>query len=105
VHCYALQFAGANAVLQAGNVTPFDVQTFRRYFATDGMQFLFGHDAALDSSEVLNQMLFASRGSAPYPLTYALGNVGLDTFTGAAVREPVTGTWLVPGSFGVVAND
>lgn len=106
VHRYAVIFDGANPVLLLiGDVKPMDVHTFRRYFATDGLQFLFGNDMALDTPEMLNQMLLSSAGAAPYSLTYAMKGAGLGAFTNAAVRESVTGAWMVPGSFGLVAND
>jgi hypothetical protein len=106
VHRYAVNFGAPNAVLvPIGDVKPMDVTTFRRYFATDGLQFLFGNDMALDTPEMLNQMLLSSAGAAPYSLSYAMKGAGLGAFTNAAVRESVTGAWMVPGSFGLVAND
>lgn len=107
VHRYAVIFDGANPVLvPIGDVKPMDVTTFRRYFATDGLQFLFGNDMALDTAEMLNQMLRSSPpGAAPHPLIYAIKGAGLGAFTNSAVRESVTGAWMVPGSFGLVAND
>jgi hypothetical protein len=96
----------ANVLLRVGDAKPISMSMFRRYFATDGFKFMFGNDMALDTGEMLNMSTLANPTSAPLPLTWALGsNVGLGSFMSAPVRDAVTGAWMVPGSFGLKAND
>lgn len=107
VHRFGVEYgAAANAVLLP-HATPtiITLPMFRRYFATDGTQFLFGHDRALDTYEMLNQSMVNNAGSAPQSLTWTLGNAGLGTFSSAPIRESVSGAWIVPGSFGIRVND
>lgn len=109
VYRFEVRFdAAAGNVLtkRDGAPTVIDLPTFRRYFGTDGLQFLFGHDMALDTGEMLNQVMLSSATASPLPVTWALGNVGLGSFmAGAPVREATTGAWMVPGSFGLKVND
>lgn len=108
VHRFGVVYEGAAANVltpRAGESPIIDLPMFRRYFATDGTQFLFGHDKALDTYEMLNQSMVASGQVAPLPLTWALGDAKLGSFSGAPVRESVSGAWIVPGSFGIRVND
>lgn len=110
IYRFAVQFAPAGnpdqVLQQIGTEKPLSLPTFRRYFGTDGLQFLFGHDMALDTGEMLNQVMLSNPASSPLPLTGVLGNVALGSFmAGAPVREAVSGAWMVPGSFGLKVND
>ncbi len=89
----------------AGGPKPISLNTFRRYFATDGLKFFTGHDAALDTSDMLNMLTMANATAAPLSLTSVLGGSGLGDFLTSPVRDAVTGAWMVTGSFGLTAND
>ena len=106
VYRYAMSFDAAPVLVDANlTLSAFDLQTFRRTFGTDGEQFIFGHDASLDVNDIIVSSLQGTPTKLMSLTGYLGNNAGLGSFVQSPIKNSVTGTWIIPGSFGILAHD
>lgn len=116
VYRYAVNFDATIAnVLQPYPTAPtiLDLSTFKRYFGTDGLQYLFANDMSVETGEMLSQVLLSdaiSSGTnvAPTSLTGIFNGSGVkigSNMSPGIVRDPAFGGWIVPSAIGIKIND